>query len=127
VIGYTITYGGFTFGSTLLNLMFIEVILSFPAIPSAFITRYLSKKHFTGFLTVVISGLIVIPLISLIIGIILLGEILGPPPMDHYEDFSRRMLFLFSFLLYLFIIFPIAVISAIFAVLTELIFVKIKC
>ncbi len=114
VVGSTISYG-----SLHLNLLFIEVILSFPAIPSAFITSYLSKKHYTGFLAVIISGLIVISLISLTIGLILLGEILGPPPIDQYEDFARRMLFLFSFLFYLFFVFPIAGLSVIFAVLTE--------
>ena len=119
VIWYVLTFGGGIFGSGLLNLLFIEGILSFPAIPSAFITSYLSKKRFTGLLTVIISGLAVISLISLIIGIILLGEILGPPPIDHYEEASRGFLFLFSFFLYLFFIIPIAVISATFAVLTE--------
>ena len=119
VIGYTLTFGGLIFGSGLLGLLFIEGILSFPAIPSAFITSYLSKKRFTGLLTVTISGLAVISLISLIIGIILLGEILGPPPIDHYEYSARGFLLLFTFFFYLFFIFPIAVISAIFAVLTE--------
>lgn len=115
VIGYTITLG-----SMPLNLLLIEVILSFPAIPSALITSYLSKKHYTGFLAVIISGLIVISIISLIIVIILLGEVLGPPPIEQYEDFGRRMLILLFFLFYLFFIFPIAGLSATFAVLTEL-------
>jgi hypothetical protein len=88
VIGHTITLG-----SMPLNLLLIqvEVIFSFPAIPSALITSYLSKKHYTGFLAVMISGLIVISIISLIIVIILLGEVLGPPPIDQYEYFGRRM------------------------------------
>ncbi|MFX0087655.1 MAG: hypothetical protein ACFFAU_18540 [Candidatus Hodarchaeota archaeon] len=124
LIGCRIIFGGLFLGSLPLYLLFADLILSFPAIPSTYITSYLSKKQYVGFQAVLVSGLIIISLISIIVGIILLGELVGPPPMDHYEDLGRRMIFLSFFFFYLFIIFPITMLSGVFAVLTELVSTK---
>lgn len=121
VTGLIINYGGSIFGPFPFDLLVVEIIFAFPAIPSSFIASYLSKNKFTGIFTIGLSGFIVISLLSLIIGIVLLGEVLGPPPVDHYEEFGRRMLILFIIFFYLFFILPTAGISAVFAALFGLV------
>jgi hypothetical protein len=99
------------------DLLVIEIILSLPAIPSSFITSYWSKNRNVGIFSVLVSGIIVILILSLIIGALLLIELLGPPPTDQWDDFARGMLVMLVFFFYLLFILPIAGISANFAVI----------
>jgi len=112
-------------GSFPLNLLIVEVILSLPAIPSAFIACCLSKKRNIGLISVFFSGIIVIALITLSIIILLATILLGPPPIDHYQEFSTRMTIWLLFVIYPTVIFPIAGISFIFAVIIEYLFLKL--
>ena len=115
VTGIVIYHNGLIFGPFPFNLLITEIFFSLPAIPSSFITSYLNKKCSDGILVVGISGFIVILLISLIIGGALFIEFTGPPPADQWEGFGRMILILVIPFLYLFFIFPIAIISTLFA------------
>ncbi len=106
-------------GEFLINVFLVEVLFSLPAIPSSLVATYISKKRNTGIYTVGISGGIMIVLLTMIILMILQLLILQPPPTSHYEEFSRGMVVFLIPLLYPFLIFPIAAMSAILAVLVE--------
>jgi uncharacterized membrane protein YfcA len=97
------------------NLIITEIIFALPAIPSSFITSYLSKINSDGILAVGFSGFLVILLLSLILGVLVLIEFTGPPPTSEWEEFPRRMLILLILFLYLFFIFPVGLISMFFA------------
>lgn len=106
-----------TYEPFFLFLPFTWLILSLPAIPSSFISSYRSKDRSVGIHSVLVSGLIVIIILSLIFGASFLVELLGPPPTDQYEDLARRMYVLLVPFFFLILILPIAVISAGLAVI----------
>ncbi|MFX0172853.1 MAG: hypothetical protein ACFE9L_13130 [Candidatus Hodarchaeota archaeon] len=83
--------------------------LSFPAIINSFIVSFLSKKHMTGIISVVISGIITIFCLSVIAGVILLRE----PISANTWDTLIILLFVFGF----FFIFPTIILSGVFTVL----------
>ncbi|UCG02377.1 MAG: hypothetical protein JSW11_22685 [Candidatus Heimdallarchaeota archaeon] len=97
------------------NLIITEIIFALPAIPSAFITNYLSKRNSDGIYVVIISGILVIVLISSILGVLVFIELTGPPPVNEWARFGRYMPILLIFYLYLFFILPVGVISTFFA------------
>jgi hypothetical protein len=96
------------------NLIITEIIFALPAIPSSFITAYLSKRNL-GVCIVMLSGFLVILVISIILGALIFLVFTGPPPVSEWESFGRNMIILLIFFLYLFFIFPVGLISTFFA------------
>ena len=106
------------FGRFPVNILIVEVLLSLPAIPSSFVACELSEKRNSGIRTVIISGFITISLISLIIIIFLIVLFLNPS-ISSYEDLIKAGLFIAVVYFYTFFIFPISVMSMIYAVSIE--------
>ncbi|MFX1515114.1 MAG: hypothetical protein ACFFC6_02315 [Promethearchaeota archaeon] len=96
------------------NLIITELLFSLPAIPSSFITVYLSKRN-NGIYTVIISGFLVIILISIIMGLFVLLVFTSPPPANEWESFVRYMSIILIFYFYILFIFPVGLFSTFFA------------
>jgi hypothetical protein len=96
------------------NIIITEILFVFPAIPSSFITGYLSRRD-SGINTVIISGCLVILLISILFGAFVLQIFTSPPPASEWESFVRYFSLILILYFYLLFIFPIGLISTFFA------------